>query len=261
MRVAWERLQEAAEKTQPEYTWEQISKDPELLAVHVAMRAVRVWSDTKGEVSRAEWTYRLTKIAEHASALADLLEANAGLDEALNRFGWHYFPDDEWETVCRELAWEFASADPKPLTDEEEARADRRAEAFRDGLESEPLTAEEIAREAESKAEIDGWIDQQAWKLDRAFRFFSVSGALRNLHAGASGLARNPPFTPKGSDDERRLARLTWVLSSFFARTFRQPLDEAVATIAQVVTGQEVSPESVKMRRMRVRQYNRRGAK
>jgi hypothetical protein len=81
------------------------------------------------------------------------------------------------------------------------------------------------------------------------------------LEQRATTLAQNPPFFSKGSDDEKRVASLCAELVHLFLLAFNRPLDEVVATIATVVTGQDVSTDSVKMRRGRWRKHYERGPK
>jgi len=265
MKVPWMRLQEATEaaRSAPNPAWVNFAgaTDLQVLAVQVAWRTVRLLSATEAKISRAEWTRQLTEVAEHARALADLVEKNASLVDDLNQFGRHYFPDDEWEGACEELAMETPGLDTTPLTADELLRAERQFDAVRNGLDPEPTTKEEEARDAEFMVNFKGWTDWYRGKLDRALHFLSVSGALGILHERASWLSQNPPFVPKGSDDARRLAKLSNWLSHLFIATFGSPLDEVVATIAEVATRQEVSTDSVKMRRKRVRDYYKKGVK
>jgi hypothetical protein len=265
MQVPWTRLQRATEAaaSAPNPGWVNLAgaTDLQVLAVQVALRTIQVSSQKNDGISRTEWMGRLTEIAEHARVLADLIENNCSLVEDMDRLGKHYFTDAEWDDACEELAMESAAWGLEPPTVEEEAREERRFEARRNGLEPEPYTEEEIARDAEFEAEIKGWTDWYRGKLDRAMHFLSVSGALRILHEGTSRIAQNPPFVLKGTEDVRQLARLSHTLSHFLMATFGSPLDDVVATIAEVTTGQEVSTDSVKMRRKRVRDYYRKGAK
>jgi len=244
MQSVWKRIQKAIEEPGIGAAFLGGSLDLDLVAAHVARRVVSLMAaELMEEPSRAMWISVHTGIAERARLLADVLDSESTFFTDLNRLSKDCFADDEWNDMCEELGYEAAAENlPKPSG----ALEDLIKEADR------PLDLAAEAKFESDAKEWSGWYDR---KLDKALELTSISGVLRKLDLYASAAARSPPFASKGSDEDKRVARLSIGLFTLFTTVFGQPLDEVVATIAEVVTGQEVSAGSVKMRRKRLREF------
>jgi hypothetical protein len=244
MQSAWKRIQKAIEEPGIGAVFLGGSLDLDLVAAHVAQRVVSLMDAELMEgPSRAMWIRVHKDIAERARLLADLLDGESTFFTDLNRLCKDSFADDEWSDMCEELGYETAAENlPKPSgsLDDLIKGADK------------PLDPAAEAKFESDAKEWSGWYD---WKLHKTLELASVSGVLRKLDLHASAAASSPPFASKGSDDDKRVARLSIALFTLFANVFGQPLDEVVATIVEVVTGQEVSAGSVKMRRKRLREF------
>jgi len=195
---------------------------------------------------------------QHARLLADLLDSSRDLADDMNQLGKHFFVDEEWNALCEELGYEAAGTDLLIDDEIEFAKEQGRRAALGLPMQPEPDYAPDPEADARFETEAKGWSEWFDLHLNKALRFASLSSTLRQLALGCTNRMQNPPFATRGSDSERRVARLTDSLHHLFHIAFRRPLDEVVATIVEVVTGNYVSPVSLKMRRMRLRKHDER---
>ena len=122
-----------------------------------------------------------------------------------------------------------------------------------------PLAEPEWRSDAERNTQFDkavtermDWLDR---KLGRSLELISVADVLREIERYSVGLIASRPFIPSGPSKDRQVFALVRIFDVLFGQGFQQPLDEVVSTIAEVVTGQSVSTDSVKMRRSRLRRH------
>lgn len=225
----------------------------EIVCCGIAARSAYCVVESGDAVTRATWTERHEEIARVATELSKLLKPGPSMDPEFQNIA-SMFTQGTFRAIAAELhGYTLETHHPHGPPSAEEV------ESFISEYQSE--SPEEIAA---SNATWDRDVDSLAYWLERSMRRYPValsSDVLDRMTELALFASRNPPFVAPSDRVRRRIFMLSGSLFKYFQTFFARPLDDVVATIASVITDQEVSTESVKMRRQRWRQHTQRPLK
>lgn len=240
MKNVWVRLDEAVARVRSgKVVTFLTSREKESVYCEVARACVRSMhsAKTKAPVTRHGWKVRHTSIAAAARNLAVLLRRDGFIDPELGSI-LATFSEKTFHDLAGEVYFHLG-----PHIYEERDVAE---------LENERKQTQEEIDADEAKWE-EGVKQLQYWLRQAMERGAPrLETMLLQLAESAEAAARNPPFVGPTARASREVFILNGSLYTYFCRyAFLKPLDDIVAIISEVVTGRQVSAESVKTRRHR----------
>jgi hypothetical protein len=225
----------------------------EIVCCGIAARSAYCVVERKEVVTRATWTERHESIARVAAELSKLLKPSPSMEPEFQNIA-SMFTSGHFRAIASELhgyTLETSFPNGPPSIEEIESfLGEQQSES------PEQIAASNAIWEREVN-DLADWLEQSMSHHPIALS----SDVLDRMVELALLASRNPPFVAPADGVRRQIFMLSGSLFQYFRMFFARPLDDVVATIASVVTDQDVSTESVKMRRQRWREHTQRPVK
>lgn len=208
----------------------------EIVSCGVAARCAYAIDKERESVTRASWIARHEEIARVASELSNLLRPSKSMDPGFQNIA-SMFTGTQFRDIAAELNMHTR------MYGEAELREDPdRIESPEEIQENDKIWNKEVD-------ELAYWVEVAMTRCPSAYSW----DVLNRMVEVARNAAAHPPFVAPSAPIDRQIFNISGGLFSYFRFLFARPLDAIVATIASVVTDQDVSTDSVKMRRHRWR--------